>query len=489
MKKIEKVIYILLIIFAMISLVPKEMQNDTFFTIAGGRLILERGIQKEEQLVWHKGLEFTNPRWLFNVLITIIHNKFDFTGIYFFVIIFAVIEGILYYYILQKITKKISFSFFMTIINMFMIKTFFTARAQIISNLLLLIEFWCLENIKSKKTYKNSYVFLIIIMPILYVNFHASTFPIYLVMFLPYIAEFIISKIPFMNNKDNEKLIFEVENIKLLTILLVISAIEGFFSPGGLTPYTYMFKNIGGLSSSFISELQPLTIFSSIYFTAILIMVVSILIFTKQKIRVSDGLLIMGFSILAMSNLRSLFYFIMISTICFARLFIDFTNTYELSFNAISKKFKVVSFLLGIIIIILTSTNELLTNISKEYVDYLSYPIKATDYIINNLEPNNMRIYNHFNFGSYLEYKGIKAFIDSRSEVYTPEFNKECTVLQDWRDTSQLDINYNEIFNKYEITHVLLYSDEPLENYIKYDSKWKYIYQDNSFILYERIEK
>ena len=487
MKQIEKIIYILLIIFTMISLVPKEMQNDTFFTIAGGRLILENGIQKEEQLVWHKDLEFTNPRWLFNVFITIIHNKFDFIGIYFFVIVFAVIEGLLYYYILQKLTKRTMFCFFITIINMFMMKYFFSARAQLISSLLLLIEFWCLENIKLKKTSRNIYAFLLIIMAILYVNIHASTYPIYLIMFLPYIVEYISSKIAFTNN-DDKKFIFEVENIKLLVIVLSICFIEGFLFPIKFTPYTYMFKNMGGLSASIITELQPLTIFSSIYLTFVLSGSILILIFTKQKIRISDILFIIGFSILAMSNGRSLLYFLLISTVCFVRFFIDFINTYKFNFKFASDKLKLISLFIGIAIVILNSSNELLKNISNVYINYSLYPIGAANYINNNIDKNKIKIYNHFNFGSYLEYQGIQAFIDSRSELYTTEFNPGCTILEDFKDASELTQNYNDIFDKYEITHVLLYSNEPISNFIKYDSKWKFIYQDDGFILYERVK-
>lgn len=487
MEKIKKIIYILLIIFVMLSLVPKEMQNDLFFSIASGNKILEKGIQKEEQLVWHQGLEFSNPRWLYDIFITIIHNNFGLTGIYFCVLIFCIIEGLLYYYILTRFTKNTIFSFFITIISMYILRISFTARAQLFSNLFLLIEFYCLEMIKSKETCKKRYIFCLVIIPILYVNMHASTYLIYLVMFLPYIIEYIISKIPFINSDDN-KLIFEVQNIKLLIMLLIICALEGLISPWGLTPYTYMFKNMNGLSSSFISELQSLTIFSSTYLTSILIAVVLILIFTRQKIRVSDGLFIIGFSILAMNNLRSLYYFIIVSSICSVRVLIELINSYDFNLNFISDKVKNLGAFICVIIVIVNSINLLLTNTSKDYINYLLYPVKATNYIINNLDIDNMKIYNHFNFGSYLEYKGVKSFIDSRSEVYTPEFNKGCTVLQDWKNVSELDVNYNEIFDKYEINYVLLYSNEPISRYIKYDSKWNYIYQDNSFILYERAK-
>ena len=48
---IKYVIIVIIIIFYMASLVAKEFQNDTFFTIAIGENILENGGEKEEKLV------------------------------------------------------------------------------------------------------------------------------------------------------------------------------------------------------------------------------------------------------------------------------------------------------------------------------------------------------------------------------------------------------------------------------------------------------
>lgn len=68
-EKIKSVLLLLLLILFMVILVNKTFQNDTFFTIAIGQNILENGIETEEKLVWHEGLEFSNPRWLFDILI------------------------------------------------------------------------------------------------------------------------------------------------------------------------------------------------------------------------------------------------------------------------------------------------------------------------------------------------------------------------------------------------------------------------------------
>ena len=142
-EKIKKLIPILLIIIFMISIVPKTFQNDTFFTIAIGNDILENGVQKEEKLVWHDGLEFTNPRWLFDVIVSTIYNNFNFLGIYIGVIVIACIQAILYYSIIEKIIQKSFFSLLVTLAVMYFSVNEFTARAQIMSFTLFLLEFIC----------------------------------------------------------------------------------------------------------------------------------------------------------------------------------------------------------------------------------------------------------------------------------------------------------------------------------------------------------
>ena len=36
---------------------------------------------------------------------------------------------------------------------------------------------------------------------------------------------------------------------------------------------------------------------------------------------------------------------------------------------------------------------------------------------------SSMRLFNEYNYGSYLLYEGIPVFIDSRADLYAPEFN------------------------------------------------------------------
>lgn len=68
-EKIKNALLLFMLILFMILLVNKTFQNDTFFSITIGKNIIANGIETEEKLVWHEGLEFTNPRWMFDILI------------------------------------------------------------------------------------------------------------------------------------------------------------------------------------------------------------------------------------------------------------------------------------------------------------------------------------------------------------------------------------------------------------------------------------
>lgn len=475
-------IQILLIIIFSISLINKSVQNDTFFTIALGERVLEYGIEKEEKLVWHEGLEYTNSRWLFDITVSKIYELFDWNGVYAFVMVCTIIQGVLLYTIINKITKKKILAFISTLIIMNLSANQFAARSQIISFIIFIIEFYLVE--KLVETNKNRYMVALAIFAFLLVNIHASVFPMYFVIYLPYIAAIIIKKLKI---KTENKLIIEVKYEIKLIISMVISFLLGFCVPEGMSPYTDMFKAMGGVSTTFISELQPLDIMAGWVIFATIGVVVAIIAFTKTKVRVVDCLFILGFAIMALYTYRCCFFYYLIAGISIVRILNDFIDEYNINFDFINSKLKILIYIVLTIIILVKALNNLCVHGRKDYIDSSKYPIGATAYILNNINLDEMRIYNHFNFGSYLELNGIKAFIDSRSGVFTEEFNPGTTILDEWLDVINGGTHYKVLFEKYDITHALLYNTELVQIYIYDNPEWNLIYQDDNFSLYEKV--
>ena len=124
-------------------------------------------------------------------------------------------------------------------------------------------------------------------------------------------------------------------------------------------------------------------------------------------------------------------------------------------------------------------------NIDIEFISSKKYPVNATEYILNNVDYKNMRIYNDYNVGSYLMLNNIPVFIDSRLDVYCSEFNNT-DIFKDYINITYDNQYYDEIFKKYDFTHILLKNDEKVLKYIKKDTNYSIIYEDEYFTLFER---
>ena len=128
------------------------------------------------------------------------------------------------------------------------------------------------------------------------------------------------------------------------------------------------------------------------------------------------------------------------------------------------------------------------------YVDSRTYPVAASEWILNNLDVKNIKLYNEYNYGSYLLFKGIPVFIDSRADLYAPEFNTKTGDKKDGKDIftdalniAGLAVDYNSKFSEYGVTHIITYGNSKLSMIMADDKGYKLLYQDDSFKIYERL--
>lgn len=487
MKKNKKV-YIILAFFIIIITalsVRRVMQNDIFFTIATGREMLANGYDNMDHLTWHEGLTFYKLRWAFDIVMAILYNITGFTGIYIFVMIIAIITMLSLFYILLKQKNNVVLAFIATVSSSLIMAGIgtFTARAQIISYLILLLEVFFIEKLLT--TSKKKYYIYLFLISVFLVNFHASVWPVTIILVMPFLAEAILNKI--IKNKKDTKLVIEDLKIKPLVITIIILFVGSFLSPIGTYTHIYMFKVMGTVSSEFILELQPTNLLTSVGMCTMLVVYVVLVLSTKAKIKVRDLLLFFGLFIMAVLAVRNQSFFFIIGMIPLTRIVNNFFETYdnEHLLQKVANKLNKNSVLaiLGICILIFI-VPAIVQRIGEEYVDKTVYPVDATEYILNNLDYENMRIYNHFNFGSYLEMNGIKAFIDSRSEIFCKEFNN-VDILEDWYNVVNGEVHYDDLFDKYNIDYAIVYNTERINTYLKKDENYNKLYEDDYFSIYE----
>lgn len=536
------IIFAIIIILFGFSVAPKTLQNDTYYTVSIGNLIMENGIDMKDHYSWHEDLPYTYPHWMYDVFMSIIYNMGSWQGIYISVCIMSIILGLSIYIVNKKLNKNQVISFALTIGAMYLLKDYIAARAQLVTFIIFIWVIYFIEKfIENPK--KVGYAIGIILASIIIANIHVAVWPFLFVIFLPYIAEYIIclvadtiiyQKITILWKKillnkykndetkkqkinqelneiylQNEKVknVREKEepykirmklnkNVKWLILVMAICGLTGFLTPLGTTPYTYLVKTMEGNTVNNINEHLPLTLINNIPIMCTIIIVLSLLIFTKVKIRLSDLFMIGGLTFLMFSSKRQSTMFVLIGSIILNRMFTEAIKIY--SKENMEWMFKNIVCILGIavsVVAIFQGAKFIDKKKDNSYVNEASYPVDAANWILENLDVNNIKLFNEYNYGSYLLYRGIPVFIDSRADLYAPEFNGKKgkdgkyegqDIFTDYINTSNISKYYEDTFEKYDITHVITYKNSKLNMLLSKDDKYLELYSDKKFVIYER---
>lgn len=515
------------------SFAQKELPNDTFYSIAIGNHISEYGIDGTDPFSWHS-LPYTYPHWLYDSFLSIIYNNFGFTGIYVSTIFFSILLGVLLYYITSKISGNKIIALFFSSLSIIAISITLFARAMLISYIIFLLAFYWIERFLS--TAKKRYAIGLFLLSVLLANIHNATWPFFFVLFLPSIAEYILSRFTISNNvlrkkqslerkiqsllkKDpnssklpslkkqlEEKENYFIEekkyqkksykitldpspNIKGLLFIMFFCILAAFLTPNGFSVFTYLFKTMQGNTTLYISEHQPLILFTSISFTAFLLIFLSILTFTDTKIKLRDFLLVGGLIFLSFYSQRQTYFAILLCTPIVAKLFHSFIAKHDK--EDLNKLPSLIGSKLGILCILFITVMVAIPTILKRtqnqsLVNDELYPVAASNYILEHFDTSQIKLFNTYDTGAYLLFRGIPVYIDSRADLYAPEFNHSKDIFTEYISIYDLKTDYSEVFKSYGITHVLLPKESYLSKLIQKDIDYTTVYQDANFILFER---
>ena len=537
------IIAILLIAIFCIAMTPVTLQNDTFYTIKVGEQITKTGIDMQDHFSWHQDLSYTYPHWLYDLITYYIYSGFGMTGIYITTCILSVILGISIYLTNTKIAKNQIISFVLTIVVIYMIRGYIAARAQLVTFILFVWAIYFIEMFLKNK--KIRYAVGIILISTLIANLHVAVWPFIFILFLPYIAEYLLAvfaetviydklKMKVLNARikslkksgkkpdklarleeklksikdSNEKIkikrdenlknpykirFIKNDNAKWLILIMVICAFTGLLTPLGDTPYTYLYKTMQGNTTENINEHQPMTIVNEEEALSAIVVILAILIFTKTKIKLSDLFMITGLCYLMLSARRQIAIFCIIGVLIFNKMICELLVLYTKE-DALERLSKVCTSKIACILIILImlplSYHFWEPKRDDDYIDESTYPVQACDYILENIDLGKAKFYNEYNYGSYMLYRGIPVFIDSRADLYAPEFSgKEDDIFMDFIETSGISVFYEDTFEKYGITHVITYSNSKMNMIIEKtnDPNYNKLYEDKYFTIYERL--
>ncbi len=558
------IIAIVCIIIFCITISPKVLQNDTYYTIKIGEHIVEtKAVDMKDPFSWHEDLSYTYPHWLYDTGIYLVYNAGSsiatnlgldaenggMTAIYISTIVLASILGILIYRTNVKINNNYLVSFLLTLGVIYILRNFIAARAQLVSYILFTLEILFIEQFL--RTKKKRYAVGLFIIATLIANCHAAVWYLFFILALPYIGEAVVIRLMesnlsyklrriIYNNKERRlekkisiakdeitknKLTNQLEkikgiieeldkkiikgtvavkkmeeksikikierrpNIKWLILVLVICLFSGLITPQtSFEPYTHMIKLLSGNTTSNISEHLPIVLAESLDAMIVLIVLLALLIFTDTKVTLKDLFMISGLTMLMLMSRRQISILVLIGVYSLNKIIMDFIRKYDkqdTENKVLNHLVKPYGTLLTILLALLCGTYFYGSKGEQKYIDNSAYPVEASQFILDNLNVDNIRLYNHYNFGSYLLYKDIPVFIDSRCDLYSPEFNGK-DIFTDAIDIANLSVYYEDKFEEYGVTHIITNSDSKLKMLLERDNNYTKIYEDDFFWIFQR---
>jgi hypothetical protein len=490
-KIIINTLCIILLVLFIFSISPVEFQNDTLFDIVLGKQYVTEGVKIIDEYSIHPNLTYQTHHYLVNIFLYFINNIYGFKGLYILQLIITSIVVFLFYTLNKRFLKS-NLAYIFTFVEISIFSYFISVRAQVFSSILFLIELLIINILlydKISKYKRNLLLIILILLPMLIINVHAGVIFFYYIILGCYLVNF--GKFEIIRIIQDKEINFK--NLRLLILPFIVSVPLLIINPYGIKALTYMNKT---LSNSFINlniqEFQPLSLTSEINFFILLYITfyLLILLLSDKKLKITEFLIFFGTIFMTFLAIRHFIFFIITSVILLSHLQNVFDKFKKYVYKGmvdrgpkIMKNIVYLSLLISCIVLCINSLDKK----AFKFLPETSYPIKAVDYIKQNINKES-RIYNQYSWGSYMMYNNIKVFIDSRCDLYTKEYNNDTNVAEDYMDIYRCDKYYIDIINKYNIEYFLIDKEAPLTKMLLNDSRFIIEYEDDIcyFIKYKK---
>lgn len=458
-------------------------ENDIWFLLNHGKYILNYGFPHIEPFTIHQDLYFVMQQWL---SATIFYTSYKLLGQYGLMLVVST-TNILILFFLYKLCMLLSdnrfrLSIIISSITDILLAIFIIPRPWIFTILNLIITLYIMELF-----YKNNNKKVLVILPfisILQINIQSSMWFLLYLFILPYFVILMLDKIKKNNNK-----------IFSLILILVVMFVVGFINPYGIDNILYVFNSYGNYYiNRMVVEMQPISlnkdINNSIYiysylFYLILMIEILIYIFCKKgKFEIRHLLLFLGVTFLGLKNIRNFWIFI-IGTIPFLISYLKpyFNKSIDKENIKMNKKEKINYIIIIILLIIYTTVVAFINN--KDFSNELE---KGIDRIYEEKNINqNTKVYANYNNGSYVEYRNLKSYIDTRAEIFIKKVNHKEEIIKEYYNLCNKNLSYNKFINKYKFDYMIVMKNETIYNSVLKDKEYKTIYSTKKYKIFKRI--
>ena len=438
--------------------------NDYFWHIKAGKYMVEHStILRNDIFSWSLYSKYwVSHEWLFEVFIyglSLITKHHIF--IYCFITCFLLLL-LLFMTNKKEYLKNIPFAI-VWISIFFFFGGIINPRPQLLSYLLFAFTIYALYDLWKNQNSKK--IYLLPIITIIWANIHGGSSNLSYLFCLFFMVcglfKFKFSKIE-ADRLSNKQLL----KYFIVFILCIFSVMV---NPHGIKMLLYPYQNMTDhLMLSNISEWQSsnLNTLAHYPYFVICLFILSIILFSKKKIRFIDFVLFLLMLFLGLKSIRFWVYIYIVSTY-FIFYYIserDYDKGSCLILNIFS---------LMLCFLFCLEYKTILNNMNEKLV---------SDQMISVIKSESpKRLYNNYDYGGYLIYKGIKVFVDGRCDLYSKY------TYSDYISISNLGKDYQEFIDKYQFDYFLVDSQFPIYYYLKYSDNYKLLISDDGLFLYQKV--
>ena len=447
-------------------------EADIWFLLSYGKKIVISGFPKYDFLSMHEKFSFVMQQWLSALSFYQVYKLLGGVGLFLLVFIINTLIIFFLYKLCMLLSDKKVFSSVITtcIIDILLQIFFIIPRPQIYSLLLFIVTVYILE-LYLKKNSKS--IYLLPLVSLLLINFHASMWLCLFILTMPFIFEFTLL---FIKKKD--------KRIVKLLLMVLLSFLVGFLNPYGIKNMFYSLTSYGvDIINSEVIEMHsfttmnPLTFANYCFIGTFFILLVEIIYRKNKKIEASQLLLILGTTYMALCNFRniSIFY---VCALPFLSIYLPFQDEKE-------EKVPIKLYILFIAMIVLTISmntyngNYNLKNTNQKYINYLDKNANK-----------EIKLYTGYNDGSYFEFSGYHPYIDGRAEIFLKRNNKKEDILDEYFSVYYGKTDIAKFLEKYDFDYLVVGKDSYfLYNYLKTDKNYQVVVKSKNKKMYKRIRK
>jgi len=445
-----------------------------------GRYVLHNGLPRVEPFTLHDNFNYVMQQWMSAVLFWLSYESWGQTGlIVAAALIYATMTALQFQLAMIVSGKNYFVSFLATLASAFFCYLFVSARPYAFSTLIFVMETLILE--KSIAARKPCWLLALPALSALLINFHAALWPMFFVLLGPWFAEIIWLRI-----RKNDRSGLSIWGLLLATIL---SFLAGFANPYGFKAMSYLFRSIGYPEiNSYIVEMQPLNINSPIGIVYLAAIVLVFSLHTRRGCKpmpIRHFFLTVGLALMALSAQRSALLF---SALAFYPLAY---SCQELALRQAGKRGIPPGWLrptlaglaaIALILVPLALSRPAPGNPAFESLKEIVQAIKKQ-------ADAQTILYTGYDEGGYVEYSGLKPYIDPRAEVFVKSNNGQKDVMLEYFRLQTGQLHYQEFISQYQFTDLLVREhSDLLATYLRQDFNYQMVQKSGDYIWYKRID-